>query len=118
MTSFQVKYAAVVQLYSTGKSAPEIFKLLQRAGYSRSFVFRAIKRHNQGLAPVDGRGRLKKRSVRTIKLIKKIRSKLRRNPARSARKMAHEYGISKSSMQRILKPDLHTHPTSSERPTG
>lgn len=109
MTSFEVKYAAVVQLYSTGKSATEIFKLLHGAGYSRSFVFRAIKRHNQGLAPGDGRGRLKKRTVRTTKLIKKVRSKLMRNPARSARKMAQEYDISKSSMQRLLKQDLHTH---------
>jgi inhibitor of nuclear factor kappa-B kinase subunit alpha len=109
MTSFNEKCAAVVQLHSTGKTPSEIFALLRCASYSRSFIYRVIKRHINGLPQNDGRGRVKKCSIRTPELIKKVKSKLRRNPARSGRKMAAEYGISKSTMQRILKINLHTH---------
>ncbi|KAF2905663.1 hypothetical protein ILUMI_00515 [Ignelater luminosus] len=45
-------------------------------------------------------------TVRTPKLIKKVRESLQRNCARSCRKLAKIYGVSRRKMQRILKDDL------------
>ena len=43
MASFEVKCQIVFHLYRSGQSASQIFKLLSSQGYSRSFVFCAIK---------------------------------------------------------------------------
>lgn len=49
---------------------------------------------------------VKKGSVRTIKVVKAVRERIRRNPAQSGRKMAKDMEISKTTMQRLLKDDL------------
>lgn len=48
----------------------------------------------------------RKRSVRTENLINRVREKIRRNCQRSARKLAQEHNISRTTMQRLLKDDL------------
>lgn len=51
-----------------------------------------------------GQGR--KRTVRTSKLIRSIKSKIRRNPVRSMRLMAREAGVSEKTVRRVVKFDL------------
>ena len=52
----------------------------------------------------------RKRTVRTKRLVKNTREKVRRNSRRSAAKMAAEAGISQTSMGQILKEDIITYP--------
>ena len=84
--------SAIEKLYQDGKTAPEIFKILKGC-VSRSGVFKTIKRLKET-------GSAQPR-VRTEKLIKKIREKLRRNPAQSATKLAREAHV--IPVQPVLK---------------
>ena len=101
--------SAIEKLYQDGKTAPEIFKILKGC-VSRSGVFKTIKRLKEtGSAQPRVRSTPKK-PIRTEKLIKKIREKLRRNPARSATKLAREAHVSPSTMRRVLRDDLKVKP--------
>ena len=59
---------------------------------------------------MDKPGRGRKRTVRTLKLVKNTREKLRRNPRRSHRKLAAQANVSNSTMYRVMKDDLGKKP--------
>ena len=80
---------AIEKLFRDGKTAPEIIKIL-KGSVSRSGVFKAIKRLKETGSAQPRVRSTPKRPVRTQKLVKNIREKLRRNPARSATKLAQE----------------------------
>jgi len=101
--------SAIERLCRDGKTAPEILKVL-KGSVSRSGVFKAVKRFKETGSTQPRVRSTPIRPVRTEKLIKNTREKLRRNPARSAAKLAHEAHISSSTMRRVLKDDLKVKP--------
>jgi len=92
-----------------GKSPSEIAKLLKGSA-SRSGVYKAVKRFRDTGSCLPKVRSTPERLVRTKQLIKNTREKLRRNPGRSARKLAQEATVSRSTMQRLLKDDLGVKP--------
>ena len=93
------------RLHASGKTAAKIFKIL-KPNVSRSGVYKVIQQFkNTGSYLPKVRG-TPPRPVRTPKLINAIRSKLNRNPQRSARKMAKEANVSHITIQNVLKKDL------------
>ena len=100
----------VIEEYCKKKLPPsEIFWLMKEV-VSRRGVYKAVKRFKDTGTCAPRIRTDPERTVRTKKLIKKVREKLRRNPARSARQLAKDYSVSMSSMQRILKDDLQSYP--------
>ena len=100
----------VIKEYCKKKLPPsEIFQLMKEV-VSRRGVYKAVKRFKDTGTCAPRIRSNPERTVRTKKLIKKVREKLRRNPARSARQLAKDYSVSVSSMQRILKDDLQSYP--------
>lgn len=70
------------------------------------FIQRTIKRFKEHGTVEIKRKTGRKRSVRTKKLLKCVREKIRRDGSRSYRKLASEHNISKSSMELLVKNDL------------
>ena len=101
--------SAIERLHRDGKTASEIMKIL-RGSVSRSGVFKAVKRFKETSSTQPRVRSTPERRVRTNKLIKNTKEKLRRNPARSANKLAMEAHVSPSTMQRLLKNDLKVRP--------
>ena len=100
----------VIEEYCKKKLPPsEIFWLMKRVVSHRG-VYKAVKRFKDTGSCAPRIRSDPERTVRTKKLIKKVREELRRNPARSARQLAKDYSVSMSSMQRILKDDLQSYP--------
>ena len=100
----------VIEEYCKKKLPPsEIFWLMKEVVSHRG-VYKAVKRFKDTGTCAPRIRSDPERTVRTKKLIKKVREKLRRNPARSARQLAKDYSVSVSSMQRILKDDLQSYP--------
>jgi transposase len=96
--------------FSEGKKPVEIFKLVKLHGIKRDFVYRTIRRLRE-TGTINDRPRSgRPRSVRTKERIKRIREKIRRNPARSSRKMAKEENVSRFAMDSILRDDLGLRP--------
>ena len=93
---------AIEKLYRDGKKASEIFKLL-KGSMSQSGVFKAVKRFKETGSTQPRVRSTPKRPLRTKKLVKKVREKLRRNPARRVTKLAQEANVSPSTMRRLLK---------------
>ena len=93
------------RLHASGKTAAEIFKILKPT-VSRSRVYKVIQRFKNTGSYLPRVRSTPPRPVRTPKLINTIRSKLNRNPQRSARKMAKEANVSHMTIQNVLKKDL------------
>ena len=92
----------VIEEYCKKKLPPsEIFRLMKEV-VSRRGVYKAVKRFKDTGTCAPRIRSDPERTVRTKKLIKKVREKLRRNPARSARQLAKDYSVSVSSTKRHL----------------
>lgn len=104
------KASAVITLHELGKKPCEILKELKGLKVNRMFIFRNIKRFVESGSTQKRYGGGRKPTATRPENIRKVRDRLRRNPRRSARKMAEDIGISKSSMGRILKLKLKTKP--------
>lgn len=106
MISKLEKRAAIIKLYTSGKKATDIYKLLNQAGINKWLILRTIKRFNE-LGSIEDREKSgRKRSVRTRKMIKNLRQRLLRNPLQKLKKLAKELNSSKSTVQRAIKNDL------------
>ena len=96
-----------------GLSAAKIFRVL-KGTVSHSGVTRKQKGSERLAAAYERSGALRvlslKRSIKTKKLIKKFRKKLRWNPQKSTKKLAQEAHVSRSIMQRMLVYDLTVKP--------
>ena len=104
------KSALIANLHKSGKTAAQIFEILNPF-VSRSGVYKVINRFKSTGSYLPKVRSTPPRPVRTKKLVNAIRSKLRRNPQRSARKMAREAGVSNMTAQNVLKKDLSVVPT-------
>lgn len=108
----------VEKYFHEGKSGATIFKELQKFGVSKTFVYYNIERL-RGTGSIKDRPKSgRKRTVRTKKLIKAVRERIRRNPERSANKLASDMGKSRTTMQRILKEDLQLKPYKKRKVAG
>ena len=76
----------------------------------RERFWKVVKKFKETGKTCNRPGQGRKRTVRTEKVVKSTKEKLRRNPPRSASKLALEAEISATSMRRILKNDLNTSP--------
>ena len=92
-----------------GLPAAKIFQLNKRF-VSRGGVYKAVKRFRETGSCAPRIRSTPEKPIRTKELIKKARERLRRNPSRSARKLAKDTSVSVSTMQRLLKDDLHVYP--------
>ncbi|XP_055633256.1 uncharacterized protein LOC129773638 [Toxorhynchites rutilus septentrionalis] len=112
------KRELVISLFLKSFRPCDILKKLKPLGINERFIFRTIKRYKETgswkILPKPSR----KRTVRSPEAIKRVRKRVRRNPAQSGRKMAKELGISQSTMKTILKDDLRLIPYKKQRVHG
>ena len=101
--------ATIQELFESGQTPSKICKLL-KGRVSRSGVYKALKRLNETGSALPKVRSTPSRKVRTPKLIKNTREKIRRNPKRSIRKLASAAGVSYGTMQNVLKNDLNLSP--------
>lgn len=106
----EAKRLIVKSHFERGLNGAQIFKIVKKIGIGERFVYRTISRLRDTGSIKNRPGSGRPRSVRSINRIKAIREKVRRNPRRSAGKLALESGISKTSMRRILNIDLGLKP--------
>ena len=102
-----IDWETIVSLHKKGESNSTIAKELQ---IRRETVWKVVKKFRETGHTSNRLGQGRKRTVRTKRMVKNTREKLRTNPRRSATKLAAEAGISQTSMRRILKEDLKTFP--------
>lgn len=92
--------------FERGFSGVHIFRLVKQFGITRDCVYRTIRRL-RGTGSVKDRPRCgRPRTCRAKECIKRVREKIRRNPPRSATKLALEEDVDDRSMRRILHIDL------------
>ncbi len=97
----------VIQKYfERGFSGGQIFQHVKQLGITRSCVYRTICRLRDTGSIQDRPRSGRTRTCRTKERITRVREKIRRNPQRSARKLALEEGIDTRSMRRIVQIDL------------
>lgn len=103
----EAKREVIINLFRAKMSQSEILNVLKKQGVNRKLIYRTIKRFKETgsskIQPKQGR----KRSIRTPKLVKTVRERIRRNPAQSMNKMAKVLQISRSTIRRVVKEDLH-----------
>ena len=93
---------AMIKLHKSGNSNVEIEK---RLDMNCSTMWKIVKFQETGNTH-DRPGRGRKRSARSSQLLKNTREKLRRNPRRSCRTLTTTAGVSKSTMQQVLRDYL------------
>ena len=91
--------ATIQELFESGQSPSQICKLLKGRA-SRSSVYKALKRLRETGSALPKVRSTPDSKVRTPKLIKNTREKIRRNPQRSVRKLAAASGVSYGTMQK------------------
>ena len=97
----------IVSLHKKGESNSTLEKEHQ---IRRETVWKVVKKFRETGQTSNRPGQGRKRTVRTKRIIKNTREKLRTNPRSSATKLAAEAEINQTSMSRILKEDLKTFP--------
>ena len=97
----------VIKFHKQGESNSSIAKRLKM---NRTTVWKIVKKCKETGTTLDKPGRGRKQTVRTLKLVKNTREKLRRNPRRSHRKLAAQANVSNSTMYRVMKDDLGKKP--------
>lgn len=96
----------IVELREQGLSYGQIAKRLEDMKVSKHKAFLTYKRYQQTGSLEDRPRSGRPRSVRTPRVIKSVREKIRRSKKRSMRKMAVEANMSDRSMRRLVKRDL------------
>lgn len=104
------KRSSVIGLHLAGKKKSVIESELKNLNVSRKFIYRTIKRYEEtGTTNKRSNGGPKKTATSPA-MIRRVRARIRRNPRRSAKKMAKDLDISDRSLRRILKNDLRVKP--------
>jgi AraC-like DNA-binding protein len=116
--AMDAKRHLIIDLHKRGFRNIDIFRKLQNINICKKLIDRTIKRFKE-LGTVDIQKKTgRKRSVRTKNLIRNVKDKIRRNRGRSARKLAQEHNVSRSTMRRVLKDDLGMTPFKKRRGHG
>ena len=90
----------IVSLYKKGESNWTLAKEFQ---ILRETVWKVVNKFRGTGQTFNRPGQVRKRTVRTKRMAKNKKEKLRTSPSRSVPKLAAEAGISQTSMRRILK---------------
>jgi inhibitor of nuclear factor kappa-B kinase subunit alpha len=94
---------AIIRLFEEGKKISEIARLLN---LPRMTVSDAVKRYQETGSNNDRVRSGRPRTSNTSMNRKRIKGRIQRNPKLSTRKLAKSTGVSRSSVQRILKNHL------------
>jgi len=105
-TEAETKREMVVRLMKSGMRTTDIVSTMSPLGYSKSSVMKALNRFRTTKSTADKPRTGRPRSVRTPKVIAKVRERIRRNSARSSRRMAAQLNLTTTSVHRVLKNDL------------
>lgn len=100
----------ILELFLEKKRNCEIFTDPRLSGVNLKLIQRTIKRYKD-----TGTVRIKSdfrhyRPVRTLKVVKNVRERIRREPVQSVRKLSKDLGLSNSSALRICRDDLRLRP--------
>lgn len=106
----QAKRDSVIALYLGKKSTSAIVRELRHLNVNRIFVYRTIKRYQDTGTVNKKYGGGRRPTATSATNVRKVRSKLARNPRRSGNAMAKEVGVSVASMHRILRNKLMVKP--------
>ena len=90
-----------MELFKNGKTSGEIFEDLKLTNVGLRMIQSTIKRCKE-----TGSGEIRENKenfilLRTLKMVKSVRERIRQNPAQSVNKMANDLGISKSSIVHV-----------------
>ena len=113
MTSEQERRNLILAAFHAGKSATEITKIF-KGTVSRATVFKTIKDFKE-TGKTTRKTHERQRPARSPAMVKRIREKVRRNPARSMAKMAMEEGVSIGTMWKVVRDDLALFPYKKQR---
>lgn len=106
LVNMDAKRELVGKLYNKNVRPCEILRQLKHLEINKKFIFRTIKRiKDTGTHEIRPKHILQN-TIRTKKVIKAVRERIRRNPAQSGNKLAKDMKISRRSMGRILHNDL------------
>ena len=94
ITGMEAKRSKIISLFECGKSAGEIFKMLGQENFSRKLIYRTIKIYKETGSLNDKARSGRPRTEKTIGLKAKVQKRIVRNPRRSMRKMARDFGVS------------------------
>lgn len=86
---------AVIALHKCDKSVTEIYNLLKKLKINKTFIYRTIERYNETFSVSDRKKSGRPRTVRTPKIIKAVKERIRRNPLRKQKILARGLKISK-----------------------
>ena len=100
----------IISKFRAGEKPISIFRSLQKLGVKKEYVYFCVRQYKITGKSENFKKPGKKNTVRTPKVIKKVREAIRRNCERSGRKLAKEMNMSRFSMQKILKEDLKLKP--------
>lgn len=106
----EMKRKAVIALHLEKKSPIQIVRSLKRLKINEKFVYRTIKRYSETGGTNDRPRSGRPKSVTTENMVKKVKKLIDQNPNCSANRMATVMGISRQSVQRILKEELGLNP--------
>ncbi|XP_047138961.1 uncharacterized protein LOC124814903 [Hydra vulgaris] len=93
----------IISLHKKNLSQADIWRRLNDIKVSKSLISRTISRYKTTGQTIPAKTRKRKRVKRTPAIIKVVRERLRRNPARSGRQLAKELNMSYTSMQKVIK---------------
>lgn len=98
--------ASVIRFHLEGKSNAQILRLHHGQNIDFHKISRTISRYYETAGLEDRKRPGRPHAVRTPALIKATRDLIRKNPARSARKLAKNMNVSQSTMCTFFKHDL------------
>lgn len=97
---------AVIALHKCGMEKRKILTTLMKLKISRSFVFRTIKRFEETSGIADRQRSGRPRTSRSVRVVKAVQARIRRNPLRKQKIMSLEMGVTQRTMSRITREDL------------
>ncbi|CAG4939817.1 unnamed protein product [Parnassius apollo] len=105
-----LKRNSVISLYLEGKANIEIRRALPNLKLNEKFVHRTIKRYSETGSIKKRYGGGRRCTGTAPVVVVKVRHRLDRNPARSAKQLAQDLNVSNRSVHRILKEKLKVKP--------
>ena len=104
--------------HDQGLAPADIFKSVKKHGITRDMIYRNINRLKDIGSITDRKRSGRRRSVRTPAAIKRLRSRIWRNPQQAQSSLARGLGVSKTSINRMLKKGLRLKPFKKRRAQG
>jgi inhibitor of nuclear factor kappa-B kinase subunit alpha len=113
-----LKRATIEFFYSQKLEPSDIIKQLKGLDINPKQIKRVCKRLKEGRLADNRYLSGRSRTVRTPAMVKRVRERFRRNPVRSANKMAKQLHISIGTLNRIISEDLGLTPYKKRRAHG